>query len=81
MPIQTNVVLFVGPSSGVTGPVWTKRRGVGGDIAHEELPATRGYHRVEKAKTEGCIADGLRCNIWARAQSPKLLTYSLMKGG
>jgi len=41
----------------------------------------RGYHRVEEAKTEGCMADGLRCNIWARAQSPKLLTYSLMKGG
>ena len=67
--------------SDLTGPMWMKHRRVGCEIVAEELPAMRGYHRVEEAKTEGCMADGLRCNIWARAQTPKSLTYSLMKGG
>ena len=69
------------PLSDLTGPTWMKHRRVGCEIVEEELPAMRGYHRVEEAKTEGCMADGLRCNIWARAQIPKSLTYSLMKGG
>ena len=55
------------PLSDLTGSTWMKHRRVGCEIVEEELPAMRGYHRVEEAKTEGCMADGLRCNIWARA--------------
>ena len=43
--------------------------------------ASRGYERVEEDKTAGCMADGLRCNIWERVQSPAKLSYDLVKGG
>ena len=59
--------------------MWTKHRHVGGDIVHKELPSMHDYHRVEGVRTEGWMANGLRCNICPRAQSPALLTYSLIK--
>ena len=58
------------PLSDLTGPTWMKHRSVGCEIVEEELPAMRGYHGVnpvEEAKTEGCMANDLLCNIWARA--------------
>jgi len=45
------------------------------------MRASRGYERVEEDKTAGCMADGLRCNIWTRIQSPAMLSYELIKGG
>jgi hypothetical protein len=45
------------------------------------MSASRGYHSKEKSKTEGCLAAGVRCNIWARAQSPLKLSYHFVKGG
>ena len=44
------------------------------------LAASRGYEREEEKKTAGCMADGLHCNIWARAQSSAKLSYELVKG-
>ena len=34
----------------------------------------------EEKKTGGCMADGLRCCIWARAQSPGTVSLDLVKG-
>jgi len=45
------------------------------------MRASRGYERVEEDKTAGCMADGLRCNIWERIQSPAKLLYEVVKGG
>jgi hypothetical protein len=64
----------------LSGPVWTKRRRSGGAIEEEVLPASRGFLKEDEDKWEGCVAQGLHCNIWNRAQSPKLLTYTLRKG-
>lgn len=35
---------------------------------------------MELAKTAGCLADGLRCNIWARAQSPDKHSHEVILG-
>ena len=60
-------------------PQWTRRkRDVSGELV---MRASRGYERVEEDKTAGCMADGLRCNIWERIQSPAKLLYELIKGG
>jgi hypothetical protein len=45
------------------------------------LPASRGFLKEDEDKWEGCVAQGLYCNIWNRAQSPKLLSYTLKMGG
>ena len=61
------------------GPPWTRRkRDASGEVL---MRASRGYERVEEDKTAGCMADGLRCNIWVRVQSPAKLSYDLVKGG
>ena len=43
------------------------------------LPAFRGYD-ARKKKVVGCMADGLHCNIWERAQSPAKLSYNVING-
>ena len=35
---------------------------------------------MEVEKTAGCLADGLRCNIWARAQDPDKLSHEVIIG-
>ena len=66
------------------GPVWTRRARRRVDSTAEEEPevffASRGLEREEAKKTAGCMADGLRCNIWARAQFPAKLSYSWVVG-
>ena len=61
------------------GPRWHKRQrtqpaGDAGESSDSDpdniLPAARHWARKEEKKTEGCMAAGLRCNVWARAQSP-----------
>ena len=63
------------------GPRWNKRRRTGNQTDSEGsdsssdsgaplLLASRYWERKEHKKTEGCMADGLRCCIWGRAQSP-----------
>ena len=42
--------------------------------------ASRHWDRHEEKKTAGCMADGLRCCIWARAQSPGTVSLDLVKG-
>ena len=42
--------------------------------------ASRYWNRKEEKKTGGCMADGLRCCIWARAQSPGTVSLDLVKG-
>ena len=60
-------------------PQWTRRkRDVSGELV---MRASRGSERVEENKTAGCMADGLRCNIWERIQSPAKLLYEFIKGG
>ena len=42
--------------------------------------ASRYWDRKEEKKTGGCMADGLRCCIWARSQSPGTVSLDLVKG-
>jgi len=42
--------------------------------------ASRGLEREEANKTAGCMADGLRCSVWARAQFPAKLSYTWVFG-
>ena len=42
--------------------------------------ASRSYERSGEQKTAGCLADNLRCNIWARAQEPAKLSFYLVEG-
>jgi hypothetical protein len=67
-----------------TGPLWTRRarRRVEGnaDEEPEMFFASRGLEREEVKKTAGCMADGLRCNVWARAQYPAKLSYTWVFG-
>ena len=42
--------------------------------------ASRHWDRKEEKKTGGCMADGLRCCLWARAQSPGTVSLDLVKG-
>ena len=65
----------------LSGPVWTKRQREHGAIEGDVLLASRGFLKEDEDKREGCVAQGLHCNIWNRAQSPKLLTYTLKGGG
>ena len=44
------------------------------------LTAMRYFERNEDDKTKGCLADGLRCNLWARAHSVEHMEYTLVKG-
>jgi hypothetical protein len=73
------------------GPRWHKRRRTepvslpdessGSSDSEEILPAARLWARSADGKTEGaCMADGLRCSVWARAQSAGTVTLSLIKG-
>ena len=73
------------------GPRWHKRRRTDNQTASEEsdsssdsgapLPlASRYWERKEHKKTGGCMADGLRCCIWGRAQSPGTVSLELTKG-
>jgi hypothetical protein len=75
----------------LTGTTWYKRRRTGpasqaSDQQEEEenaenvLKASRHWERREEDKTEGCMAEGLRCNLWARAQSPETVSLTLTKG-
>ena len=66
------------------GPVWTRRgrRRVEGNAEDEPevFFASRGLERVEAKKTAGCMADGLRCSVWARSQFPAKLSYTWVFG-
>ena len=44
------------------------------------LPAMRYFERDEQDKTRGCMGDGLRCSVWARAQCVEHMDFSLTKG-
>ncbi len=44
------------------------------------LPASCYWDRTEAKKTEGCMADGMRCCIWGRAQNPGSVSLDLRKG-
>jgi len=44
------------------------------------LPAMRYFDRDEDDKIKGCLGDGLRCNVWARAHSVEHMEYELVKG-
>jgi hypothetical protein len=69
MPVSDSHILL-------SEPRWHKRRRTqpsdspelsdSGDV----LMASRYWDRKEEKKTGGCMADGLRCCIWARSQSP-----------
>ena len=73
------------------GPRWHKRRrtepvsppdesSVSSD-SDDILPASRHWARNPSGKTEGsCMADGLRCSVWGRAQSAGTVSLSLIKG-
>ncbi len=74
------------------GPRWHKRQRT--EPAHDSdyescdadsdpgsvLCAARHWRRSGDNKTEGCMAAGLRCSVWARAQSPGTISLSLTKG-
>jgi hypothetical protein len=73
------------------GPRWHKRRRTENQSSPEEsdsssdssaplLLASRYWERREQKKTEGCMADGLRCCIWGRAQAPGSVLLELTKG-
>jgi len=68
------------------GPRWHKRRRTEPAESPEStdsedvLMASRHWDRHEEKKTSGCMADGLRCCIWARAQSPGTVSLDLVKG-
>ena len=73
----------------MAGPRWKRRRtGASTGEADESssdsdpenvLSAARYWARNEATKTEGCMAAGLRCSVWARAQSPGTMALSLVK--
>ena len=44
------------------------------------LPAMRYFERDEQDKTRGCMGDGLRCSVWARAQCVEHMDFRLTKG-
>ena len=50
------------------------------DEEDEVLLAARSFERTGQNKTVGCMADGLRCNIWARAVFPAKLSYDMVHG-
>jgi len=64
--------------------VWTRRARRRVECNAEEEPevffASRGLEREEANKTAGCMADGLRCSVWARAQFPAKLSYTWVFG-
>ena len=66
----------------VAGETWTRRRRIHleSDEEDEVLLAARSFQRTGQNKTVGCMADGLRCNIWARAEFPAKLSYELVHG-
>ena len=66
----------------VAGETWTRRRRIHleSDEEDEVLLAARSFQRTGQNKTVGCMADGLRCNIWARAEFPAMLSYELVHG-
>ena len=66
----------------VAGETWTRRRRIHleSDEEDEVLLAARSFQRTGQNKTVGCMADGLRCNIWARAVFPAKLSYELVHG-
>jgi hypothetical protein len=75
----------------ITGPTWYKRHRTGpaSQTAEEQeaeenaenvLKASRHWERREEDKTEGCMAEGLLCNLWVRAQSPETVSLTLTKG-
>jgi hypothetical protein len=48
----------------------------------EVLPAMRHFDREDSKedKTSGCMGDGLRCNVWYRAQHVENMEVTLVKG-
>ena len=66
----------------VAGETWTRRRRIHleSDEEDEVLLAARSFQRTGQNKTVGCMADGLRCNIWARAVFPAKLSYDMVHG-
>ncbi len=64
--------------------MWTRRARRRTEGNAEEEPevffASRGLEREEAKKTAGCMADGLRCSVWARAQFPAKLSYTWVFG-
>ncbi len=58
-----------------------RRRVEGNAVEEPEVFFTcRGLEREETKKTAGCMADGLRCSVWARAQYPAKLSYTWVFG-
>ena len=70
---------FINPLQS-TGEPWYGPGSIEDGFQGEVLPAMRGYARVEENKTAGCMADGLHCNIWARAQDPAKLSHKVIVG-
>jgi hypothetical protein len=75
----------------LTGPTWHKRQRTGHasstakeQIAEENadsiLKASLHWARSEADKTDGCMAEGLRCNLWTRAHSSGTVSLTLTKG-
>ena len=74
------------------GPRWHKRRrtepvsppdesSASSESDDDILPASRHWARNPSGKTVGsCMADGLRCCVWGRAQSAGTVSLSLIKG-
>ena len=74
--------LFHWTSMLIAGETWTKDRWtqVESDEDDEELLASRSFERTGQNKTVGCMADGLCCNIWPRAECPAKLWALLWTG-
>jgi hypothetical protein len=75
----------------LTGPTLHKRQRTGHasstaeeQIAEENadniLKASRHWARREADKTDGCIAEGLHCNLWTLAHSSGTVSLTLTKG-
>jgi hypothetical protein len=75
----------------LTGPTWHKRQRTGPARSSAEeqeaeaqadtiLKASRHWARCAADKTDGCMAEGLRCNLWMRAHSPGTVSLTLTKG-
>jgi hypothetical protein len=70
------ITSLVGRASLAQAPAYRASSLAAGDIGESPdsdpdntLPAARHWARKEEKKTEGCMAAGLRCSVWACAQS------------
>ncbi len=66
--------------TGVTGPAsCTAEEQKAEERAENILKASRHSARCEADKTDGCMAEGLGCNLWTRAHSPGTVSLTLTK--